>query len=101
MKHWEAIFKHSFMARLLWCEQTGMAIKSYSPTRWWSRWECAKQVMELWGDVLPFLRNNVKVAQKSREKLVTLLSNNLEQLLVELAVVIDAGEPFVRGTYVL
>lgn len=74
MKHWEAMFKHSFMSKLLW--QTGMAIKSYSPTRWWNRWECAKQVMELLGDVLPFLRNNLKVAPKSHEKLLTLLSSS-------------------------
>jgi len=51
MKHWEGIFKNSFKSKLLWREQAGIAIKTYSPTRWWSRWECAKQVMELWGDV--------------------------------------------------
>ena len=36
----------------------------YSPTRWWSRWECAKQVMELWRDVRAFItRIDVDVSQ--------------------------------------
>jgi hypothetical protein len=29
MKHWEAIFTHSCKSKLLWREQTGMAIKTY------------------------------------------------------------------------
>ena len=55
MKHCEAIFTHSCKSKLLRREQTGMAIKTYSPTRWWSRWKCTKQVMGLWGDVPKFL----------------------------------------------
>ena len=47
MKHWGGIFTHSCKSKLIWREQTGMAIKTYSPTRWWSRWECTKQVMDL------------------------------------------------------
>ena len=31
MKHWEAIFTHSCKSKLIWKEQTGMAIKTYSP----------------------------------------------------------------------
>ena len=49
MKHWETLFKHSPKSRLLWCEWAGSANISYSPTRWWSKWECGKQVLELWG----------------------------------------------------
>ena len=45
IKHWEALFKHSPKSRLLWRERTGSAITPYSPTRWWSRWECEKQVL--------------------------------------------------------
>ena len=37
MNHWEAIFTHSCKSKLFWRAQTGMAIKTYSPTRWWSR----------------------------------------------------------------
>ena len=54
MKYWEAIFTHSCKSKLIWREQMGMTIKTYSPTRWWSRWECARQVMDLWGDVPKF-----------------------------------------------
>ena len=57
MKHREAVFTHGCKSKLIWREQTGMAIKTYSPTRWWSHWECTKQVMDLWGDVLKFLVN--------------------------------------------
>ena len=53
-------------------EQTGMAIKTYSPTRWWSCLEYIKQVMDLWGDVPTFLANPV-IAPKSKEKLQLLL----------------------------
>ena len=33
IKHWEAIFTHSCRSKLSWREQTGIAIKTYSPTR--------------------------------------------------------------------
>ena len=39
MKYWEALFKNSPKARLLWRTRTGISIASYSPTRWWSKWE--------------------------------------------------------------
>ena len=42
IKHCEALFKHSPKSCLLWHERTGSAITSYSPTRWWSKWECEK-----------------------------------------------------------
>ena len=101
MKHWEVIFKHSYKSKLLWCEQTGISIKSYSPTRWWSRWDCAKQVMEMWGDVYTFLQNNKDAAPKSREKLIELLETCPGEVLVDLAVYVDAGEGFVKATYLL
>ena len=99
MKHWEVLFKHSPKARLLWRERTGSSVASYSPTRWWSKWECEKQVLALWGDVLPFLSENTDVAPKSREKLLNLIRTQSCKLLIELAVDVDAGEPFVKATY--
>jgi len=98
MKYWEAIFTHSCKSKLIWREQTGMAIKTYSPTRWWSRWECARQVMDLWGDVPKFL-SNADIAPKSREKVLHLLQTKGKVLLIELAVNIDVGEVFVKATY--
>lgn len=55
MKHWFMIFQHSPKARLLWRERTGQALRSYSSTRWWSKWECQEQIMIMWGDVPVFL----------------------------------------------
>ena len=71
MKYWEQMFKLSPKSRLLWREQTGMSIKTYSPTRWWSKWECMKQLMLLWSDVPSSLHNAKlsKVSPKSCEQL--------------------------------
>ncbi len=55
-------------------------------------------MLELWGDVVAFLRRNPDVAPKSREKLVQLLHTQSNKLEVELAVNFDAGEPFVKAT---
>jgi len=33
---WNSLFGHSPATRLAWKEQTGIAMGSYSPTRWWS-----------------------------------------------------------------
>ena len=36
---WISLFAHSFKTKALWHDQTGRAMKSFSATRWWSRWE--------------------------------------------------------------
>ena len=100
MKHWVKMFQHSCKAKLMWRERTGQTPKYYSPTRWWSRWECQKQVMLQWGDVPDFLAN-IDVAPRSREKLQLLCQNDETNLMIELAVTIDAGEPFVKACYTL
>ena len=102
MKYWEQMFKHSYNARLLWRERTGKSILTYSLTRWWSKWECEKQVLELFGDVPGFIndQNSSDVAPKSRHKLQQLLQTSSKELL-ELAVTVDAGEPLVKACYKL
>lgn len=101
MKHWEQMFKHSYKSRLLWREKTGRSIVTYSPTRWWSKWECERQVLELFGDVPTFIGESSDVAPKSKKKLEQLLLTSPKELIVELAAVVDAGEPFVKATYKL
>ena len=100
MVWWISLFSHSPKAMLLWKERTGTAYKGYSVTRWWSKFEVMKQVMELFADVQPFLEQT-NVSPATVEKLLTLLSDPQQKahLMVELAVTIDAGMPFVLATY--
>lgn len=49
--------------------------------------------MVQWGDVQAFLRNNPEVAPRSREVIQSVLVTLSEELQIELAVNIDAGEP--------
>ena len=53
---WVDLFAHSPAARLAWKARTGVAPKSFSPTRWWSRWEVLHQVLQFYGDAEPFIR---------------------------------------------
>ena len=69
---WIRLFSLSPKARLVWRDRTGIAVKSYSKTRWWSKWEVAKQLMELFGDVLPFLECSKDVGLATRAKMRSL-----------------------------
>ena len=62
-----------------------------------------KQLMDLFGDVQPFLEDNTSISPATRGKLLGILQNSQEKayLMVELAVTIDAAMPFVKATYVL
>ena len=59
--------------------------------------------MNLFGDVLPFLEENPDLAPATRRKLLSILQDSQKnsKLQLELAAVIDAGEPFVKATYKL
>ena len=98
---WVSLFAHSPKARLYWKECTGIAVRSYSPTRWWSQWEVIKQAMELFGDILPFLTSSEEFATTIRRKLLAILNDTTKKALlhVEMAAVVDAGEPLVKATY--
>ncbi|KAK3725851.1 hypothetical protein QZH41_014072, partial [Actinostola sp. cb2023] len=41
-QYWVSMFSHSAAVRLAWKTKTGTAMRSYSPTRWWSKWETMK-----------------------------------------------------------
>ena len=98
---WVSLFAHSPKARLCWKEHTGIAVRSYCPTRWWSQWEVVKQAMELFGDIVPFLTSNEDFSPAMKTKLLAILSDatNKALLMVEMAAVVDAGEPLVKATY--
>lgn len=101
IKPWISLFSHSPKARFEWKSKTGRSMASYSETRWWSRWEVFHQVMQQFGDVRPFLQEQTELSPVTRSKLLHILADPLKNahLQIELAAVIDAGEPIVKATY--
>ena len=101
---WVRLF-HSNRAKLAWKDLTGQKSKSYSETRWWSKWEVYKQLLEQFGDVPRFLQEAAadKIAPNIVPQLQDLLSDpeSLVNLKLEIAVIIDFGEHFVKATYFL
>ena len=98
---WIMLFSHSPKSKVLWKEQTGMSIITYSKTRWWSRWEVLHQLMIQFGDLLPFFTNNTDIGPSIRPKVIEILTNLQQRALlqIELAAVIDLGEHFIKATY--
>ena len=96
---WISLFSRS----LLWLEQTGKSMATYSPTRWWSRWEVMEQVSIQFGDVLPFLQCDDIGSATTTSKLLMFFTDLQKRALleVELAAVIDWGKMFVTATYSL
>ena len=95
---WVSLFAHSPKARMLWRDHTSLFMPSYSPTRWWSRWEMFKQVMLQFGDVEEFLKGS-DVSPTTRTKLLSFFSDSSKKanLQIELATIVDYGEPFVKS----
>ena len=99
---WISLFSRSPKNKLAWKSQTDQAVRTYSDTRWWSRWEVMKQIHDLFGDVESFV-TTADLSPAAKLKLQNIM-NNLTlkpQLMVELAITVDAGEPFVKATYFL
>ena len=97
---WISLFSHSPKTRILWRDQTGKSMATYSATCWWSRWEVIEQVSVQFGDVLPFLRMEGLGSATTTAKLITFFTDPQKkaQLEVELASIIDWGRPFVTVT---
>ena len=100
---WISLFSHSCKARFVWKEQTQIAMKTHSATRWWSKFEVIKEVFELFGDVEMYLRHHDDLAPSTRAKLLTLFDEPRKKvyLHLELATLVDAALPFVQETYKL
>ena len=102
---WIPLFSQSHKAGLMWKELTGLKPKSYSETRWWSRWEVYKQLMEQFGNVQRIIDDMVRenVAPQISRQLVDFFShlNKVISLKLELAALVDVGEVFVKATYIL
>ena len=100
---WITLFSHSPKARLAWHTRTGRSVKTFSKTRWWSRWEVVNQLLELFGDIQPFLEENGDLGPATRSKMLSILLDPCKKihLKLEMAAVVDAGRQFVQTTYKL
>ena len=101
-KAWIGLFARSPKSRLAWRTQTDLPPPSFSATRWWSRFEVIHQLHNAFGDVDSFLgSDNMPPATSS--KLLEILHDTAKcrKLKMELAITVDAMEPFVKATYVL
>lgn len=100
---WNSLFVYSAKARLCWKEMSGVRMPSYCPTRWWSKWEVMKAILVTFGDVENFLAKHHDLSPTITNKLRKMLSDVSEKskLKLELAAVVDAGEPIVKATYLL
>ena len=98
-KSWISMFAHSPKTRVLWRSLTRLAPPSFSVTRWWSRFEVMHQLFKSFGDLIPFLQNS----ELTSTKMLAILNNppQLRKLQMELAIMVDTMEPFVKPTYIL
>ena len=105
MKHWISLFAHSPKAKLMWRDRTGKTLKTYSPTRWWSKWGCIKEDLFLnYPYVTAFLADlstSGNVAPATASKLRHVIANSETKLKIDIAATVDAGEPFVKKTHSL
>ena len=97
---WLLLFSHSTKAKFLWKQQTGKTMPTYSHTRWWSKWEVMNQLLMYFGDVKPFLLQHTDIGPQTRPKLLAYFddSDKIKHVKLELAAVVDYGEPFVKAT---
>ena len=102
-QYWVSLFSHSAAARLAWKARTGTAMRTYSPTRWWSKWEVMNLVLEYFADVEPFVRENAHLAPATRAHLMEIFNSpaDSKDLEFKLASFVDRGNHFVSATYYL
>lgn len=99
-KSWNGMFSRSPKTRLLWRDQTDSSIKSYSSTRWWSWFEVINQIHNYFGDVCFSLSSsNLPVASSRKLNEILQSAPRCQKLKIELAVTVNAMEPFVQAIY--
>ena len=83
----------------MWRTKTGLPAPTYSATRWWSKREVIKHLHDAFGDIPSFVEE--EDLPPSRLKLQEILDNppRNRKLQIEIAITVDAGEPFVKATY--
>lgn len=100
---WICLSKHSHGAKLVWQELTEQVPKSYSKTRWWSKWEVFEQLLVQFGNVRRFLQEaeaanlGPQIVPQIRQTLTD--EQSRISLQPELAAIADVGQHFVKATY--
>lgn len=104
IEHWVGLFSHSCKLRLEWKDKTGKAIRTYSKTRWWSKWQVMEQVHDMFGDVVGFLVADAPQDSSILRKRLKATIEDLParaQLQMQLSAVVEFGRPFADATYQL
>ena len=98
IKGWIQIFSRSPKTKLAWKTSTNLPVPSYSTTRWWLKWEVIAQLLKSFDNVDAFLRNSDLPPSKLKLQEIIDPPNN-RKLQMEIAITVDAMEPFVKATY--
>ena len=96
-----SLFSHSHWAKLAWKTVTGVSVRSYSATRWWSKWEVFNQLFSCFAHVQPFLEANDNISPVTTRHLLSVLrdEDDCATFKLELAAIVDYGQPLVSATY--
>ena len=100
MKGWIGFFSRSPKARLAWNSLTGVPVPSYSDTHWWSKWEVMNHLLKSFYSVSSFLvKTDLPSSKLKLQEIISDRPKNRKLHMEELAITIDAMEPFVKATY--
>ena len=99
LKGWIRLFSRSPKTRLACNSLTGIPVPSYSDTHWWSKWEVMNHLLKSFGSVSSFLdKTDFPSSKLKLQEIISDLPKN-RKLHMELAIIVDAMEPFVKATY--
>lgn len=91
MTPWLQLVPHPGAAKLRWQAILGKGMSSYSKVRWWSRWEMMQELALNFGALPDFLMSleNDGIGDATTKKMLDILTNQRQELELELAVVIS------------
>lgn len=94
---WKTKFKAVF------AREFGNAPSQYSVTRWWSRFDCIREMFSKQAQLDAFLTKLVAedVCAKTATKVLAMWRTNSLEIRMELAFLMDVGMPFYTATYKL
>ena len=99
LKGWVGLFSRIPKAKLAWNSLTGVPVPSYSDTRWWSKWEVMNHLLKSFGSVSSFLdKTDLPSSKLKLQEIISYPPKN-RKLHMELVIIVDAMEPFIKATY--